>query len=165
MCMYVAVVLCSQSHLTSDLVSFRFVSFRFVSFRFVSFRFVPCCAALRCRRLGVWSLQLMEKLAAACATEVGKSYGSFTIAAADEFSYTDPETQEVAEKQGTRFMAEDGSRFVFRLSGTSSTNGEERSMPVHCHQTDSERMQCSTVQPTGLHLPVITCVLPTSSGP
>jgi hypothetical protein len=46
MCMYVAVVLCSQSHLTSDLVSFRFVSFRFVSFRFVSFRTVLRCAAL-----------------------------------------------------------------------------------------------------------------------
>lgn len=66
----------------------------------------------------------MEKLSAACATEVGKSYGSFTIAAADEFSYTDPETQETVDKQGLRFMAEDGSRFVFRLSGTSSTNGE-----------------------------------------
>ena len=66
----------------------------------------------------------MEKLAAACTTEVGKSYGSFTISEADEFSYTDPETQETVEKQGIRFMAEDGSRFVFRLSGTASTNGE-----------------------------------------
>ena len=52
------------------------------------------------------SMQLMEKLAAACTTEVGKSFGSFTIAAADEFSYTDPETQETVEKQGIRFMAE-----------------------------------------------------------
>lgn len=68
----------------------------------------------------------MEKLAIACTTEVGKSFGSFTIAAADEFSYTDPETQETVEKQGIRFMAEDGSRFVFRLSGTSSTNGESQ---------------------------------------
>ena len=66
----------------------------------------------------------MEKLAAACTTEIGKSYGSFTITEADEFSYTDPETHETAEKQGIRFMAEDGSRFVFRLSGTSSSNGE-----------------------------------------
>ena len=67
--------------------------------------------------------QLMEKLTAATGTEVGKAFGTFAISNADEFSYTDPVTQEVVEKQGIRFMAEDGSRFVFRLSGTSSANG------------------------------------------
>ena len=44
--------------------------------------------------------QLMEKLAAATGTEKGKSYGEFTIAEADVFSYTDPETGEVVDNQG-----------------------------------------------------------------
>ena len=45
--------------------------------------------------------QLMEKLAAATGTEKGKSYGEFTIAEADVFSYTDPETGEVVDNQGS----------------------------------------------------------------
>lgn len=89
----------------------------------------------------------MEKLSAACATEVGKSYGSFTIAVADEFSYTDPETQETVDKQGIRFMAEDGSRFVFRLSGTSSTDGEYSALTVYnclhsCKQPVARTFSC-----------------------
>jgi hypothetical protein len=66
---------------------------------------------------------MMGKLVESFETAVGKSYGSFTVEKADEFSYTDPETQEVTEKQGLRFMAADGTRFVFRLSGTASANG------------------------------------------
>jgi len=65
--------------------------------------------------------QLMAKLVASFGSQIGKSYGAFTIATADEFSYTDPVSADVTEHQGIRFMAADGSRFVFRLSGTGST--------------------------------------------
>ena len=43
---------------------------------------------------------------------------SYSIANADVFSYTDPVDGSVADNQGIRFIFTDGSRFVFRLSGS-----------------------------------------------
>ena len=42
---------------------------------------------------------------------------SYKIATADVFTYTDPVDGSVAENQGIRYIFDDGSRFVFRLSG------------------------------------------------
>jgi phosphoglucomutase len=42
----------------------------------------------------------------------------FQLAAADEFRYVDPVDGSVSEKQGLRFIMADGSRIVYRLSGT-----------------------------------------------
>jgi len=36
----------------------------------------------------------------------------------DDFSYTDPIDQSVSSNQGIRILFEDGSRIIFRLSGT-----------------------------------------------
>ncbi|KFG88666.1 Phosphoglucomutase [Sphingobium herbicidovorans NBRC 16415] len=41
-----------------------------------------------------------------------------TIRSADDFAYTDPTDQSVSRNQGIRLLFEDGSRIVFRLSGT-----------------------------------------------
>jgi len=41
-----------------------------------------------------------------------------TVAQADDFAYTDPTDQSVSRNQGVRILFEDGSRIVFRLSGT-----------------------------------------------
>ncbi|NIJ16387.1 alpha-D-glucose phosphate-specific phosphoglucomutase [Sphingobium vermicomposti] len=41
-----------------------------------------------------------------------------TIRSADDFAYTDPTDQSVSRNQGVRVMFQDGSRIVFRLSGT-----------------------------------------------
>ena len=41
-----------------------------------------------------------------------------TISAADDFAYTDPTDGSVSRNQGVRILFEDGSRVVFRLSGT-----------------------------------------------
>jgi phosphoglucomutase len=40
------------------------------------------------------------------------------VSHADSFAYTDPVDQSVSENQGVRVLFEDGSRVVFRLSGT-----------------------------------------------
>ncbi|GGC16409.1 alpha-D-glucose phosphate-specific phosphoglucomutase [Novosphingobium endophyticum] len=48
----------------------------------------------------------------------GKSFGRLTVRVADSFSYTDPVDGSVSENQGIRILFEDGSRIVFRLSGT-----------------------------------------------
>ena len=53
-------------------------------------------------------------------------FGKFELDTADDFEYTDPFTGDVAKKQGIRFLFKDGSRFVFRLSGTGSSGATIR---------------------------------------
>jgi phosphoglucomutase len=48
------------------------------------------------------------------------------IAQADEFTYHDPVDESVSANQGWRFLLKDGSRFVFRLSGTGSSGATVR---------------------------------------
>ena len=49
---------------------------------------------------------------------IGTSVGGMTIANADMFEYKDPVDGSISKNQGVRFIFQDGSRFVFRLSGT-----------------------------------------------
>lgn len=51
---------------------------------------------------------------------------SLKLKDADEFSYKDPVNGAVAEHQGIRYMFEDGSRIIFRLSGTGSVGATVR---------------------------------------
>lgn len=48
----------------------------------------------------------------------GKSFGSYTVDYTDDFSYTDPVDGSVSSNQGIRIGFTDGSRIIFRLSGT-----------------------------------------------
>jgi phosphoglucomutase len=48
----------------------------------------------------------------------GKQYGAYTVEFNDDFSYTDPVDGSVSQKQGIRIGFTDGSRIVYRLSGT-----------------------------------------------
>lgn len=48
----------------------------------------------------------------------GTKFGAFTLDTADDFAYTDPVDGSVAKGQGLRFVFTDGSRIIFRLSGT-----------------------------------------------
>jgi phosphoglucomutase len=48
----------------------------------------------------------------------GKVVEGMTVQAADDFAYTDPVDGSVSQKQGIRVLFEDGSRIVYRLSGT-----------------------------------------------
>jgi len=49
---------------------------------------------------------------------IGTSIDGMTIKEADMFEYKDPVDGSLSKNQGVRFIFEDGSRFVFRLSGT-----------------------------------------------
>ena len=57
---------------------------------------------------------------------IGREYSvqgaTYTVSAADNFSYTDPIDGSTASKQGIRIMFSDGSRLVFRLSGGFGTS-------------------------------------------
>ncbi|MFN6924037.1 MAG: alpha-D-glucose phosphate-specific phosphoglucomutase [Tabrizicola sp.] len=48
----------------------------------------------------------------------GQQVEGMTIRAADDFAYTDPVDGSVSRKQGVRVLFQDGSRIVWRLSGT-----------------------------------------------
>jgi len=60
---------------------------------------------------------------------------------ADIFEYTDPIDGSVATNQGLRFMYEDGSRFVFRLSGTGSSGATVR---IYLERYDKENVEFET---------------------
>jgi phosphoglucomutase len=65
---------------------------------------------------------LREKLP----TLAGKSIEGMRILAADDFSYTDPVDGSRSDRQGIRILLEQGSRVVFRLSGTGTEGATMR---------------------------------------
>lgn len=56
----------------------------------------------------------------------GDKFGNYILQVADDFTYTDPVDGSVASKQGVRFVFTDGSRIIFRLSGTGSAGATIR---------------------------------------
>lgn len=56
----------------------------------------------------------------------GKNFGDYTVNFADDFSYTDPVDGSVSSKQGIRIGFSNGSRIVFRLSGTGTVGATLR---------------------------------------
>lgn len=74
---------------------------------------------------------------------IGKTYShggkTFKVAKADNFEYTDPIDQSVSKKQGIRIIFEDGSRIVYRLSGTGSAGATIR-MYVDSYESDKDKI-------------------------
>ncbi len=56
----------------------------------------------------------------------GKAFGDYIVKYADEFAYTDPVDGSVSKNQGIRIGFENGSRIVFRLSGTGTVGATLR---------------------------------------
>ena len=69
---------------------------------------------------------LMAHLRGTLAGLPGTTIGALTIAAADDFAYTDPTDGSVSSRQGIRVLFEGGSRVVFRLSGTGTSGATVR---------------------------------------
>jgi phosphoglucomutase len=69
---------------------------------------------------------MMDKMRANTTSNTGRTLGKYTIATADDFTYVDPVDGSVASKQGIRFLMSDGSRIVFRLSGTAGSGATVR---------------------------------------
>ncbi|NNM69809.1 MAG: alpha-D-glucose phosphate-specific phosphoglucomutase [Gallionella sp.] len=61
---------------------------------------------------------VMQLLHDSFKTLPGKEFGRYAVAFCDDFSYTDPVDGSVSTGQGVRILFTDGSRIVFRLSGT-----------------------------------------------
>ncbi|HKT77853.1 MAG TPA: alpha-D-glucose phosphate-specific phosphoglucomutase [Sphingobium sp.] len=61
---------------------------------------------------------LMVALRDKLATLPGTTNSAGTVSSADDFAYTDPTDRSVSRNQGVRILFNDGSRIIFRLSGT-----------------------------------------------
>lgn len=75
--------------------------------------------------------QLRDKLP----TLKGQKLGAYEVAFSDDFSYTDPIDGSVSQKQGVRIGFTDGSRIVFRLSGT-GTQGATLRLYLESYEPD-----------------------------
>ncbi|SIS36646.1 phosphoglucomutase [Insolitispirillum peregrinum] len=75
----------------------------------------------------------------------GQVLEGFTVAACDDFAYTDPVDGSVSTKQGVRLMFTDGSRVVFRLSGT-GTAGATLRVYLERHEPNPALHQQDTQQ-------------------
>ncbi|MGB5726122.1 MAG: alpha-D-glucose phosphate-specific phosphoglucomutase [Thiogranum sp.] len=82
--------------------------------------------------------QLMDALRTANGSLTGKRYGDYEVAFSDDFSYTDPVDGSISEHQGIRIGFTDGSRVVFRLSGT-GTEGATLRLYLERFEPDPER--------------------------
>jgi phosphoglucomutase len=71
----------------------------------------------------------------------GKKAGSLSVSAADDFAYHDPVDGSDTEKQGIRIIFEDGSRVVFRLSGTGTAGATLR---VYIERYEPDKIGLST---------------------
>ncbi|MDX1977297.1 MAG: alpha-D-glucose phosphate-specific phosphoglucomutase [Pseudanabaenaceae cyanobacterium bins.68] len=69
----------------------------------------------------------------------GQTYGKYTVTYADDFSYTDPVDGSVSTKQGVRIGFSDGSRMVFRLSGT-GTQGATVRLYLESYEPTNHRL-------------------------
>jgi phosphoglucomutase len=68
----------------------------------------------------------------------GAQFGNLQVKGCDDFSYTDPVDGSVSTAQGVRIMFTDGSRIVFRLSGT-GTGGATLRIYLESFEQDASR--------------------------
>jgi len=81
---------------------------------------------------------VIEHLRKNFSTMTGKAFGRYTIKTCDDFSYTDPIDGSVSTKQGLRILFNDGSRIVFRLSGT-GTSGATLRIYLEAFEPDTSK--------------------------
>ena len=81
---------------------------------------------------------LMASLRSRTPTLAGTTLGGYEVAFADDFAYTDPVDGSQASGQGIRVGFSDGSRIVFRLSGT-GTEGATLRVYVERYEPDAAR--------------------------
>jgi phosphoglucomutase len=81
---------------------------------------------------------IMDQVRGAYAMLPGRGFGNYTVKACDDFSYTDPIDGSVSTGQGLRILFVDGSRIVFRLSGT-GTEGATLRLYLESFEADPAR--------------------------
>jgi phosphoglucomutase len=86
---------------------------------------------------------LMQALGAKLPALGGTTLAGRRVATADDFSYTDPVDGSVSKHQGLRVVFDDGSRIVYRLSGT-GTSGSTLRVYIERYEADPARLAQDT---------------------
>jgi phosphoglucomutase len=81
---------------------------------------------------------LMTHLRGRLASLPGQRLGTYQVATADDFAYTDPVDGSVSQRQGVRVVLAEGSRIVYRLSGT-GTAGATLRVYIERYEPDPSR--------------------------
>lgn len=87
--------------------------------------------------------ELMKRLGGLLPDFKGKQFGQYQVEYADDFSYTDPIDESVSQHQGIRIGFTDGSRLVFRLSGT-GTQGATLRVYIESYEPDETKHDLDT---------------------
>jgi phosphoglucomutase len=88
---------------------------------------------------------MMATLRARLPMLAGRQLGEYRVLLADDFIYTDPVDKSIASHQGIRIIMADGSRIVFRLSGT-GTEGATIRLYLERYESDPARHGLETQQ-------------------
>jgi phosphoglucomutase len=75
--------------------------------------------------------------------------GGYTVAVADEFQYVDPVDGSVSSHQGVRYLFTDGSRVIFRLSGTAGSGATVR-MYLEKYEADRSKLGSHPLEALGV---------------
>jgi phosphoglucomutase len=86
---------------------------------------------------------LVSALRGKLAALPGQNFGALKIEAADDFAYRDPIDQSLSTQQGIRILFTDGSRIVYRLSGT-GTSGATLRVYIEKYEPDPARHDLET---------------------
>ena len=84
--------------------------------------------------------QLMQHVRSQFTSLQGSVLAGRKVQVCDDFSYTDPIDQSVSSNQGIRVLFEDGSRIIFRLSGT-GTEGATIRLYLESFEGDASKQQ------------------------
>ncbi|MFQ4144193.1 alpha-D-glucose phosphate-specific phosphoglucomutase [Chlorogloeopsis sp. ULAP02] len=88
---------------------------------------------------------LMERLRSQIPNLKGKQFGKYEAEYSDDFSYTDPVDGSISQKQGIRIGFTDGSRIIFRLSGT-GTHGATVRIYLEYYEPDAAKQDLEPQQ-------------------
>ena len=91
---------------------------------------------------------LMAHVSGQFAALPGRRFGRYQVKFCDDFSYTDPIDGSLATGQGLRIGFEDGSRIVFRLSGT-GTEGATLRIYLEAFEADPARHRMDAQEALG----------------
>ena len=90
--------------------------------------------------------EVMENLRQKLPTLTGQNFADTIIEKADEFTYTDPVNGAVSAHQGIRIFLQNGSRIVFRISGTGTQGATIRLYLEKYEKNDFSKKATEAVQ-------------------
>jgi phosphoglucomutase len=91
---------------------------------------------------------LIDNLRSKLTSLPGEKLGNYIVDYADDFSYTDSVDGSISSKQGVRIGFTDGSRIVFRLSGT-GTQGATLRVYLESYESDLAKHNIETQEALG----------------